>query len=66
MLEMLELPRRAADWAWNLPKGENCVAVNKTGTDGSSEEPFDTGHGDAECGICPAGCWICFGPVSPH
>lgn len=60
------LPSRAADWGWNPPKRENCVAVNKAGADWSSEEPFDVGHGDAERGIRPAGCWICFGPISPH
>lgn len=52
MLEMPELwgylPRRAADWAWNLPNRENCVAGNKGRMDWSSEEPFDIGHGDAE------------------
>lgn len=42
------LPRRAADWAWNPPKRENCVVVNKAGADWSCEEPFAVGHGEMQ------------------
>lgn len=30
------------------------------------KENFDIRYGDAKFGVCPAGIWSCFGPVSPH
>lgn len=47
------LPRKAFNWVWNQPVGENCVAVNKAEQSQRFEQYFDIRHG-----VCPA--MFCF------
>ena len=60
------LLNRTDNRKWNQPKREKCVAVNRAEKSGRSEEHFDTRHGDAEFGVCPACFWSCFGPGFSH
>ena len=56
------LPTRAS----NQPKKNKHVTVNKAEWNWSSEELFDTRHGDSELEVCLAGFWFCFSLVFPH
>ena len=61
MLEMPEpwlfLPRKAANREWSQPKEKQLFEVNKDGRNQRSEQLFDTGDGDVEFGLSPAGLW---------
>jgi hypothetical protein len=60
------LPWKAAKREWNKPKTKYCVVVNKAERIWISEYYFDSSHGDAEFGVCPASFLSCFAPVFPH
>jgi hypothetical protein len=52
---------------FNAPtRKEKYFAVNKATKSWRSGDCFTFRHGDEELGVCPAGFWICFGPVFPH
>jgi hypothetical protein len=58
------LLRKAGNRKWNQPRRKKFVAVNKDEKRSwRSEDCFDTRHGDAESGVCPAGFLFCFGEL---
>ena len=57
------LPRRDTNREYNQPTRKKSVVVHRAEQSWRPEEHFDTRHGDAEFGFCPAGFWSCFGPV---
>lgn len=56
---------RRAIREWKQPKKERCVTANKAERNWRCEEHFDVRHGDAGCGVQPAGFQSRFGPVFP-
>jgi hypothetical protein len=52
---MRNLPRKAANREWKEPKRKKCVADKEAERSWRSEDHFDTRHGNAEFGVCPAG-----------
>lgn len=51
---MVYLLRDTADWVWDQPKREKCIAVNKAEKTWRSEEHFGIRHEEVEFGVGPA------------
>lgn len=64
MLKVFLLRRAIREW--KQPKKERCVTANKAERNWRGEERFDVRHGDAGCGVQPAGFQSRFGPVFPR